>query len=97
MYARVATFEGDPADADRAIQFVRGEQEADSPPPGLENAKGMMMLIDRERGKGLGITLYESEEDMRRGDEALNAMNPPGSAGRRVSVDFYEVPVSRMS
>ncbi len=32
---------------------------------------------------------------MRRGDEALNAMTPQGG-GRRVSVDFYEVPLQRM-
>jgi hypothetical protein len=42
------------------------------------------------------ITLFESEEEMRRGDEALNAMNLPGGTGRRVSVDFYEVPVHRI-
>ena len=96
MYARVAMFEGDPSQADQAIQLVREQQESGNPPPGLEDAKGMMMLIDRQNGKGLGITLYETEEDMRRGDEALNAMNPPGGSGRRLSVDFYEVPVQRM-
>lgn len=95
MYARVATFEGDPSQADTAIEFVREQQEA-GPPPGLETAKGMLMLIDRQSGKGLGITLFENEEDMRRADEALNAMNPPAGTGRRVSVDFYEVPVQRM-
>jgi hypothetical protein len=45
MFARVATFEGDPSEADRAIEFVR-EQQKGSPPPGLENAKGMLMLVD---------------------------------------------------
>ena len=60
-------------------------------PTGLEGAK-MLMLVDRETGKGLGITLFESEEAMRRGDEALNAMSP-GSTERRTSVEFYEVPV----
>ena len=96
MYARVATFEGDPGQVDEAIEFVRS-QPYDTPPPGLEDAKGMMMLIDRSSGKGLGITLFESEEAMRRGDEALNSMSPPGATGRRTSVDFYEVPVQRMS
>jgi hypothetical protein len=95
MYARVATFEGDPSQVDQAIEFVRGQGEA-SPPPGLEAVKGMLMLVDRQSGKGLGITLYESEEAMRRGDEALNEMTPPGAAGRRTSVEFYEVPVQRM-
>jgi hypothetical protein len=52
----------------------------------------MLMLIDRGSGKGLGITLFETEEAMRRGDEALNAINP-GAGGRRTSVEFYEVPV----
>ena len=96
MYARVATFEGDPGQVDEAIEFVRG-QPYDTPPPGLEDAKGMMMLIDRSSGKGLGITLFESEEAMRRGDETLNKMTPPGASGRRTSVEFYEVPVQRMS
>jgi hypothetical protein len=96
VYARVATFEGDPSEADQAIEFVRQQQESSSPPPGLESAKGMLMLIDRQNGRGLGITLFETEEDLRRGDEALNAMTPAGG-GRRVSVDYHEVPVSRMS
>ena len=32
---------------------------------------------------------------MRRGDEALNAMNP-GAAGARTGVEFYEVPVQTL-
>jgi hypothetical protein len=48
------------------------------PPPGLENAKGMMMLINRENGKGMGLTLFENSDDLKRGDEALNNMNPGG-------------------
>ena len=91
MYARVATFESDPAKVDDAIGMVRAEVDSGDTPAGLENAK-MLMLVDRASGKGLGITLFESEEDMRRGDEALNAMNP-GSTERRTSVEFYEVPV----
>ena len=56
----------------------------------------MLMLIDRQSGKGLGVTLFESEEAMRRGDEVLNAMNPGGSE-RRTSVELYEVPVQTVS
>ncbi len=95
MYARVATFEGDPAKADDAIRMVRGEVESGTTPPGLEGAK-MLMLINRETGKGLGVTLFEREEAMRRGDEALNSMNP-GAGERRTSVEFYEVPVQTIS
>jgi hypothetical protein len=91
MYARIATFESDPARIDEAIGMVRAEVESGDTPPGLEGAR-MLMLVDRATGKGLGVTLFESEEAMRRGDEALNAMNP-GSTERRTSVEFYEVPV----
>ncbi len=94
MHARVATFQGDPANADEAINRVRSDVESGSPPPGLENAK-MLMLINRETGQGVGITLFESEDAMRRGDEALNAMDP-GTGGRRTSVEFYEVPVHKL-
>ena len=95
MHARIATFESDPAKVDDAISVVRSQVESGETPPGLEGAK-MLMLVNRETGKGVGITLFESEEAMRRGDEALNAMNPGGSE-RRTSVEFYEVPVQTVT
>jgi hypothetical protein len=95
MYARVAVFEADPANLNNSIDHVRSEVESGAAPPGLEGAK-MMMLVNRESGKGLGITLFESEDAMRRGDEALNSMSPGGDS-RRSSVEFYEVPVQTVS
>jgi hypothetical protein len=95
MYARIATFESDPAKVDDAISMVRGQVDSGETPPGLEGAK-MLMLVNRETGKGLGVTLFESEDAMRRGDEALNAMNPGGTE-RRTSVEFYEVPVQTVT
>ncbi len=95
MYARIATFESDPERIDDAIELVRSEVESGDTPEGLEGAT-MMMLVNRESGKGLGVTIFESEDAMRRGDEALNAMSP-GAAERRTSVEFYEVPVQTVS
>jgi hypothetical protein len=95
MYARVAMFESDPANIDDAISMVRSEVASDEVPEGLEGAK-MLMLVNRETGKGLGITLFDSEEAMRRGDDALNAMSP-GASERRTSVEFYEVPVQTVA
>ena len=49
-------------------------------------------LVDRESGASVGITFCETEEDMRRADEALNRMSPPDDTGaRRTSVEIYEV------
>ena len=100
MYARVATFKGEagmePAMADQIIEAIRGQAQAnwDSPPEGLESAKEQLALVDREGGHGLGITLFETEEELRRGDKALNAMSPPTdpeTTGRRTDVNFFEV------
>lgn len=93
MYARIATFETEPDHVDQAIAAAKQQVESDwaSPPEGLETAKELFMLVDRESAKGLGVTLYETEEDLRRGDEALNAMSPPDDAGRRTNVTIYEV------
>jgi hypothetical protein len=95
VYARIATFESDPATIDEAIDMVRAEVDSGQTPEGLQGAK-MLMLVNRETGKGLGVSLFDSEEAMRRGDEALNAMSPGGSE-RRTSVEFYEVPVQTIS
>jgi len=91
----VATFQSDPANVDDPISMVRTEVESGDTPLGLEGAK-MLMLVNRESGKGVGITLFDSEEAMRSGDEALNAMNP-GASERRLSVEFFEVPVQTVS
>jgi hypothetical protein len=58
MYARVATFEGDPGNLDRAIEAVRREVESGHVPEGLEGSK-MLMFVHRASGKGLGVTLFE--------------------------------------
>jgi hypothetical protein len=94
MYARVATFDSDPSKVDDAIRMVREEVAGDTP-EGLEGAR-MLMLVNRETGKGVGVTLFDSEEAMRRGDEALNSMTP-GASERRTSVEFFEVPVETVT
>jgi hypothetical protein len=93
MHARIATFETSPDRVDEAIEAARKQVEADweSPPEGLETAKQLWMLVDRKNARGLGITLFETEEDLRRGDEALNLMSPPEQGGRRTNVAIYEV------
>jgi hypothetical protein len=94
VYVRIARFEGgDLAEADQAVARVREQMQGERP-PGLEGAKRLLMLIDRQNGRGLGVTFFESEDDMRRGDEALNAMTPQGSA-RRMSVEMYEVAIDQ--
>ncbi len=97
MFVRIARFEGgDPANVDEAISRVRSMMDEGSRPPGLDDASRSMMLINRETGVGLGLTFFDTEDAMRRGDEALNEMSPPADAtGSRTSVEIYEVAIDR--
>jgi hypothetical protein len=90
MWARVAKFEGDPGDADARVERLRTLLDSGGLPAELADAK-LLLLVDRESGSMLGVTLFDSEEAMRKGDEVMNA--GPGNAGRRSSVRFYEVPL----
>jgi hypothetical protein len=104
MYVRIARFEGaDLAKLDEATDEMRsqmaamrsGELPADAPPEArtlLETVSRFMQLIDRKTGATVGIVFTETEDKMRRADEALNAMSPPDDSGmRRTGVEIYEV------
>lgn len=94
MYARVATFEGEQSQLRQVAEQIRKDSES-GPPEGVP-AKEFFLLTGRDSGKILGIVLFDSEEDLRKGDEALNAMSPPAGAegmGRRTGVEMFEVAV----
>lgn len=54
-------------------------------------ATEILVLHDPEAEKSLVILFFESEDDYRRGDEALNAMPAGDTPGQRASVTKYEV------
>src|SRR4051812_25815570 len=91
MYARVARWEGAEAEQIRAVAEGITAEAASGPPESLP-AKGLMLLIDPDGGRSIAISLFATEEDLRKGDETLNAMSPPGDGmGQRTSVETYEV------
>jgi hypothetical protein len=93
MYARVVRWEGGQADALRE-SAARIREDAGSGPPEGVPAKALLLLQDLEGGKAIAISLFETEEDYREGDETLNSMSPPGEGmGQRVAVEKYEVAV----
>jgi hypothetical protein len=93
MYARVARWEGANGEALRASAEDMSSRAASGPPEGVP-AKGFLMLIDADGGRSLAISLFETMDDLRQGDQVLNAMNPgPDDVGRRTSVETYEVAV----
>lgn len=88
MYARVGKWEGGDA---RAIQEAADRiSSQDGPPEGLP-AKRLLMLSDESTGNVLMIPFFETEDDLKQGDETLKGMNPPGDIGELKSVEMYEV------
>ncbi len=92
MYARVARFEG--AEGQALRDSAERMKSQTGPPPGVPG-KGFLLLIDPDNGRSLAIGFFDTEEDLRTGDAALNAMNPDLSEGdgKRISVESYEVAI----
>ena len=90
-YARAVTFEG--VDRNRIDQLTKQLQEDERPEdiPATE----IVLLYDADGEKSLVIVFFETEDDYRKGDAALNAMDPGDTPGRRMSVTKYEVAVRR--
>jgi hypothetical protein len=87
-YARVVTFEAD----DAALEALLSEIKASDGPPEAIPATRITVLADRSAGKVVVAVRFGSEEDLRKGAEALEAMSPPAAGNiRRISVDAYEV------
>ena len=99
MYARVARFEGgDPSRIDEQLAETRTQiaraRSPDAPAAArtlAEKVTRFIELVDRERAEFVGIAFAETEDDIRRIDEALSQMSPGEGGGRRTSVGIYEV------
>jgi hypothetical protein len=71
-------------------EMSEGERPEDVP------AKEIVVLHDADAEKSVVILFFDSEDDYRRGDEALNAMPAGDTPGQRTSVTRYDV-VTRMT
>jgi hypothetical protein len=90
-YARAVTFEG--VDRNRVDQLTKQIQE-DERPADIP-ASEIVLLYDADAEKSLVLVFFETEDDYRQGDAALNAMDPGDTPGRRTSVTKYEVALRR--
>jgi hypothetical protein len=92
MYARVVRFTD--VSPERIAEINRRVEEEDGPPPDVP-AKSLQVIVDEGQSTAVVVMLFDSEEDMRKGDEALNAMDAGETPGTRASVDQGEVKVER--
>jgi hypothetical protein len=85
--ARVVTFDGVSKDRMDEMQREMGEGDRPEGVPATE----ILVLHDPDAEQSLVILFFETEDDYKRGDEALNAMPAGDTPGRRSSVKKYNV------
>jgi hypothetical protein len=85
--ARVVSFDG--VTSDRMAEMQK-EMEGSERPENVP-ATEIVVLHDPENDKSLVILFFDSDNDYRRGDEALNAMPTSDTPGQRTSVTKYQV------
>ena len=96
MYARVALFEDhDPEQMDELIR--RLDERARQHPEVLPEARSFLAFFDRESGKSVGITFFDSLEALEAAEPKLASFPrtyPDALKGRRASLAVYEVGVA---
>ena len=85
--ARVVSFDG--VSSERMAEMQR-EMEGSERPENVP-AKEIVVLHDPEGETSLVIVFFETEDDYKRGDEALSAMPAGDTPGTRSSVAKYDV------
>jgi heme-degrading monooxygenase HmoA len=90
-FARIGTWQGTPEELERWI--VRAREQVK---PSIQKDRGLKAvywLVDREAGKGLIVTLWESREAMAASEQARLQRQTATSAatGASVTTERYEV------
>jgi heme-degrading monooxygenase HmoA len=93
MFARASTIMGDRSRIDEAARLLETETLPEL--EHLEGFQGILSLSDRETGRTLVITLWETEEMMRSSEERANQLRSDAAtrlgASGEPQVDRYEV------
>ena len=95
MYARVTIVQGSPEKIDQGIDSFNTQVLPAA--KAVDGYKAAFLLADRQTGKGIGITIWESEDARRRGGEAVDAARAAtieAMGGTVPPVDEYEVVAS---
>jgi serine phosphatase RsbU (regulator of sigma subunit) len=93
VFARIVTYIAAPS-PHRIEEGIRRTWERLPGVRQLDGIEGAYFFVDRQRGKAIFISLWESEEAMQRSDEVMRPLRAELSgtfAAHRVEVEHYEV------
>ncbi len=95
MFARVSTYQGSPQQIDEGLDHAR--QNILPRVQEVEGFEGVHYLVDRQSGRALSMTLWESEEAMRASEEEANMLRGESAEATGATVEGvkrYEVAIS---
>ena len=93
MHARVSFYDAPAEGVDAGIEQFRGIQDSVQQ---MQGGQGGMLLVDRENGKAITITFWDSADDLEATSEQANQMREQvaNAAGLSIrSVEGYEVAI----
>jgi heme-degrading monooxygenase HmoA len=92
MHARMFAFEGSPEEIDAAVALAREEILAiERQMPGF---RGLILLSDKEAGKLVSLSLWESREQMQQSEASARMLTRVGAqsiGGKRVAAEPFDV------
>jgi len=93
MFVRSTTIHGDPASIDAGIALVRDEILPTV--TGMDGCQGMALVVDRESGRGIATTAWETQEAMQATAESVAPMRARAAEifGGAAEVEEWEVAV----
>lgn len=98
MYARVTTVHGSPDKVDAGIASFN--EQVLPTVKAIDGFRAALLLVDRSSGKGLGITLWDTEDARQKGGQAVEqvrAATIQTMGGTVPPVEEYEVVASDLS
>ena len=95
MYARHVTVRGSADKIDEGIRSVR--EEVLPVLQGCDGFRGQLLLVDRDKGEAIGISLWDTKENMDASEEKVHQSRESTAdkvgASERPEVRQFELPV----
>jgi heme-degrading monooxygenase HmoA len=92
MHARMFEFEGSPEEIEAAVALARDEiLPLERQMPGF---RGLVLLADKEAGRLVSLSLWESEEQMQESEASARMLTRLGAqsiGGKRVAIEPFDV------
>lgn len=88
MFARVTSAELTPENVDTFVSMIR--DQVIPKVQGMPGFKGGYWLVDRSTGKGLGVTLFESEEALNATEDQASRIRAEVSRGAGLPLPSFQ-------